>query len=474
MEERIPLFEDAVALDPEFALALAKLAAIHRNLGNEKALFMYAERAFASRHRATLRERYSIEAKYYNLHEETVGRAIEVYRKLLDRFPDDSARWNFGIVLHNIERTEDAIAELENLRRRGMINAGTLSLSYAELGDYEKGLEVQREAIAQLPDAWNNYRNLGLYLTLGGRYDEALEAWDKFEAHMTWRPYVSYGRWEVYALREEWTAAKAAAEQILRSEAPFWRWRGWRTIAWNELYGGYSERSLDALERSRDSYNDPTRYRGYARAQAAHVHLARGEEEQAIAETKIGRHEGRGEPAEWQSIFYEGIALARLGRFEEAQAMAEHLQKRTESIPSEKEKRRTQHLLGEIALARGDAKSAVENLEAAQLMLAPRGLLWERGPLNHHVPIWYSLATAYLALGDSERAELWFHKIVESEYEHLYWPIFYVRSMYSLASLHRERGDSEEARKLYGKFLEYWREGDLDRDRVEEAIRYTS
>jgi tetratricopeptide (TPR) repeat protein len=128
-------------------------------------------------------------------------------------------------------------------------------------------------------------------------------------------------------------------------------------------------------------------------------------------------------------------------------------------------------LLGEIALARGDAESAIEYLETARSMLSPRGLLRERGRLNYHVPIWYSLATAYLALGDGERAESWFRKIVDSEYEHLYWPICYVRSMYSLASLHRDRGDPEEARRLYRKFLEYWREGDLDRDHVEEAIR---
>ena len=51
----------------------------------------------------------------------------------------------------------------------------------------------------------------------------------------------------------------------------------------------------------------------------------------------------------------------------------------------------------------------------------------------------------------------------------LHGPIPYVRSFYFLGKIHENRGDMEKAREYYGRFYEYWKDGDLDRERVEEA-----
>ena len=47
------------------------------------------------------------------------------------------------------------------------------------------------------------------------------------------------------------------------------------------------------------------------------------------------------------------------------------------------------------------------------------------------------------------------------------WPI--VRSFYFLATIHENRGEMETAREYYRHFYEYWKNGDMDRERVEEA-----
>ena len=57
----------------------------------------------------------------------------------------------------------------------------------------------------------------------------------------------------------------------------------------------------------------------------------------------------------------------------------------------------------------------------------------------------------------------------ESTTEHILAPIPYVRSFYFLGKIHEERGEMDEARKYYRRFVEFWGDGDLDRDPVEEA-----
>ena len=47
----------------------------------------------------------------------------------------------------------------------------------------------------------------------------------------------------------------------------------------------------------------------------------------------------------------------------------------------------------------------------------------------------------------------------------------WVRSHYLLAQIHERRGDTGTARELYRQFYELWRDGDIDRERVEEAKR---
>ena len=48
-------------------------------------------------------------------------------------------------------------------------------------------------------------------------------------------------------------------------------------------------------------------------------------------------------------------------------------------------------------------------------------------------------------------------------------PIPYVRSFYFLGKIHENRGEMEKAREYYQRFYEYWKDGDFDRERVEEA-----
>jgi hypothetical protein len=74
-----------------------------------------------------------------------------------------------------------------------------------------------------------------------------------------------------------------------------------------------------------------------------------------------------------------------------------------------------------------------------------------------------------LASGDEESASKWFQRITDSTTERLDWPIPYVRSFYFLGKIHENRGEMDQARKYYRRFYEYWKDGDIDREWVEEA-----
>ena len=203
--------------------------------------------------------------------------------------------------------------------------------------------------------------------------------------------------------------------------------------------------------------------------QAARLLLEKGLPAQALEVARAAQHEGSGHFQEWEGLFWEGLALAKLGRTEAAEATAEKLRQSTESLPTEKEKRRHLHLVGQLDLARGDVTSAIEKLEMAQSMLPVRGIASE-DPRPPPVAIWFSLARAYLDAGDEAMAEQWFQRITESTTEHVWWPIPYVRSFYFLAKIQQRRGETAQARESFQRFVDFWKDGELDRARIEEAL----
>ena len=63
--ESLPLFQRAVALDPNFALAYARMSAIYSNLGEEDRAVEAARKGFALRDRVSERERFYIDDHFY-------------------------------------------------------------------------------------------------------------------------------------------------------------------------------------------------------------------------------------------------------------------------------------------------------------------------------------------------------------------------------------------------------------------------
>jgi tetratricopeptide (TPR) repeat protein len=242
------------------------------------------------------------------------------------------------------------------------------------------------------------------------------------------------------------------------SGAPAYASLGPLLVALNRFFHGQSREGLASLQQS-------TGMDSVAASYSAAVLLDKGEPARALEQAVIAQRKSLGDQGEWEGLFFASLAQARMGQSSEAEQTAETLRRKTEKLPTEKEKRRYLHLLGEMAFNRGDIPQAIDQLSQAQTMLAPRGFVC----MTQHVPVWFSLASAYLAAGDEGRAEQWFRRISESTSERIWWPIPYVRSFYFLGQIHENRGEMEKARECYRRFFEYWKDGDMDRERVEEA-----
>jgi len=48
-------------------------------------------------------------------------------------------------------------------------------------------------------------------------------------------------------------------------------------------------------------------------------------------------------------------------------------------------------------------------------------------------------------------------------------PIEFVRSLYYLGQISERKGDRAKAAEFYRRFVQYWGDGEIDRDKVAEA-----
>ena len=123
---------------------------------------------------------------------------------------------------------------------------------------------------------------------------------------------------------------------------------------------------------------------------------------------------------------------------------------------------------GEVSLAAGDARPSIDTLASVAGRLPVRGQV---GRGSAHMRVWFSLASACIAAGRDDDAVKWLERVTSAGHERRSDYVAYVRSHYLLAQLYEKRGDRARANQLYGRFLDYWRDGDMDRANVAEAQR---
>jgi eukaryotic-like serine/threonine-protein kinase len=141
--EAIPLFNHAIELDRNFALAYAKLAFAYLNVGEGERAAEAARKAYELRDRVSELEKFYIVGGYYSIVTGELDKDMEAGRLWIQTYPRDWTPRN------------------------------TLAIEYTWVGKFDQAIEESREALRLNPNHAYPYGTLGwVYLNLG-RYDEA-------------------------------------------------------------------------------------------------------------------------------------------------------------------------------------------------------------------------------------------------------------------------------------------------------------
>ncbi len=181
--EAIDLLEKAVALDPEFAMAHARIGYVYAvTWGYAEKGKPDLEKAFRLSARLTDKDRMSILA-WYSIANLDFAAAIGSYREIIERFPFETEAYSrLASLLAGEERPDEAIDVL----RHGLnIDAGNKDL-YNLLGRILSGQSKHADAIAAheryvvlASDEPNAYDSLGLSYQWAGDYEKAIENFDR-------------------------------------------------------------------------------------------------------------------------------------------------------------------------------------------------------------------------------------------------------------------------------------------------------
>jgi len=183
----VPFFKRAIELDPNFALAYARLGQIYMNLGEGDLAVEYIKKAFDLRGRVSERERLFISSNYYGSVTGEIQKAIETYEVWARTYSRD---W---------------------------LAYCNLAFAYDGIGEYEKAVEAAQEALRLSPDSSFPYEILAQALLHLNRFRDAKAICEKAIAEKWDSPYIHVALYalafvegdKVVALREsQWATGK--------------------------------------------------------------------------------------------------------------------------------------------------------------------------------------------------------------------------------------------------------------------------
>ncbi|MEZ5065955.1 MAG: protein kinase [bacterium] len=490
LSDAVSSFEHAIALDENFALARARLAATFSTLGDEDRARRYRDAALAQADRLPERFRMFLEAGQA-VDEGDEDRAIEIYERLIERFPDESQAYVSlnGVVGSKQGNIEAGLALLERGVRANP-QSPSLRNAYAyrlrDLGRYTEAireLEVYRRLEPEEPNPWDSLGEL--YLVVGQperaleNYARALEIDPRFRSAYSGRALAlaSLGRFdEALAELTRWEQRAMDRDATLLGLDKI---RGRIYVA----AGRYEEarRAMErswALDRTFDNSMKLGAETSVAKLFDAELAFRDRDWDRAARLSGESWHEFRGNARDAEavrSIFaeIESASLARLGRFDEALALASALDTlATHPAVAEMSDR----LRGEVALARGELDRAEDLFRSGAgdpkkyfVNLAPLMdvmLRIENPPLRD----WE--ARLDVARGDLAGAIAKYSALNTPGLDNPFVSIFEPLYVLEEARLLDRQGDRSAAKREYARFLEFWKNADAGRPEVAEAREY--
>ncbi len=426
-QEAMPLFKRAIELDPNFALAYARLGAIYANLGEYQLSRQYRMKAFELRDRVSELERLYITVGYY------VGVTRETHKVV-----ETSELW-------------------KQTYPRATIPRSYLAIVYNLLGEFEKALENAQEGAQLDPNDSFLQSNLSLCYGSLGRLKESKEIAERAVAR--WPDGDSF-RGDLYALASLEGDAAGMQRQL--------KWaKGRPAEADFHDAASATEASAGRLQKARELSRlgvEAARRRNFA--EVAEVLLLR----QALVQVLFGNPREARElvqrlsPDQKSADVLPALALALAGEASGAEALSEKAHQRSPLFPWLNQVGLPEARAA-IALERGNPARAVELLEPVRPL--ERAVVWPN----------YLRGLALLRMGKGAEAAVEFQAVIDKKYPayapgrrypRVYDPVRAVARLW-LARALVVQGNKEKARAAYQAFLMLWKDADPDIPILREA-----
>ena len=468
--DALPLFERATEIDPNFALAYVKMAVASGNIGRSNERDAYAKKALDLVDRLTPRERYYIEGYYHSNNLYRTADAITAYQKAIDLYPDHSAsRNNLAALLMRFDQNERAVEHFNILRERGFEfpgTAGNHASAYIAMNRDGDATRVMEDFTSRFPNVEAGHLYLAFTHQSATRLDEAEASFAKALSLRPQYPPALGGLALNDALRGDFVRARERVRPLLAAKAVNQRNIVANSYSLLAMYEGRMKQALDLLADLATEYGDAgSNESAAARAQMAEIHIARGDRAAAARAAARAVADARGRLSVVEALFQGSIARS-------SELRAEY-QRLAESLPFGSDK---------VLPLLADAAVAVEDGRHQQALDLIRRVLPELSPgvvaagvlsavRQPRTIASFLSGRAELGLGDLPAASRHFQTVVEGGYWRLFTPIEYVRSFYYLGQIAERQGDGAKAREHYKRFLSYWKDGDIDRDKVQDALK---
>jgi serine/threonine protein kinase/tetratricopeptide (TPR) repeat protein len=422
----VPLFLRATQLDPNFAMAYARLGTNYNNLGEDTRSSGAMRRAYDLRERASERERFYITSHYQDFVERNSEAARTTYELWARTYPrDEVPPTNLGVL-------------------------------YQILGQYDQALIAARDAFKMSPDAIS-YANLCHSYVALNRLDEAKSIAQEAQSRKLDAPYLYIDVYTIAFLQHDPPGMAGVVEHLTNS-------RGYedQILGIQSDTAAYSGQFVKAQEFSDRSVESAVR--ADIKERAGTQQATSAVREAFIGNTPLAIRRGRAALALSNNRAVSGISAMALGLGGEASEAT-----RIGDDLSKKYAEDTMLQFGLVPMIRASVflhdKKAVQAIDA--LSPAARYELGGITPGFNLVPI-YLRGLAYLQLKQGPQAVAEFQKIIDHPGiagNSVTAPLAHL----GLARSYVLTGETAKSRTAYQDFLALWKDADPDIPILQQA-----
>jgi serine/threonine protein kinase/Flp pilus assembly protein TadD len=454
--------ENAVGIDPEFAIAFRQLSVLYGYVGDREKKEETANKAYVLSQNPDIkiskRERNVIQLNYRRRVLNQDLEAIEPAERILSDYPEDMTALGELIAIHRKYGHWKEIEKYSEILIGQNINLGVYNLviAYLAQGYYNK-------AILLLGDMENRLDPYIFSINMANAYlcqmdcDQALFYISKATSTNPEDFSSLLLEGNIFHLRGDWEKARNSYQQLSDLDNIRNSLTGQEMLSALELQLGNFTAAETILEEQALSLQTVGEYsQDYMDSllSLTAVQLRTGAAGDAsltlkilgdiIAQSPEGYYHRR-------HTYLSGLVYQQRGQIGQAEHQARRLEAMYRNVDNLRNHRYLHHLLGRIDHAAGNYGSAIRRFEKAFSFLSK-----EYTPFDEHAYILFDLAHSHLLDGDLNAAKDTFERITRLSTGRLSYGELYALSFYWLGRISLELSNAPAAKDHFEAFLDLW------------------